>query len=226
MMMLAMMVAALGITACGGDDNDIEGDATIVGVWECVSSDFGEWGEYAKNEMRAGDILYMYSDNTYMTVGHNNERGTWSLNDNELFVKEDAKYSIGVSYTITQLTNTTLKVELKSLGFKVSFRRIDNNEAASIVGVWECTQTYYSDDSADTDDAMKVGYKVRFNSDGSYTIKNESGRWAAKGNTLYFIDEYGPDTEYTIEKLTSNELVVSTDFDGYLFVRFSFKRIS
>ena len=36
-MMLAMMVAALSFTACGGDDEvDNGGDASIVGMWECT----------------------------------------------------------------------------------------------------------------------------------------------------------------------------------------------
>ena len=50
-MMLAMMVAALSFTACGGDDDDeIEGEASIVGVWKCVSADYGEWEAYLKEE--------------------------------------------------------------------------------------------------------------------------------------------------------------------------------
>ena len=39
-MMLAMMVAALSFTACGGDDDDeINGNVSIVGVWECESAE-------------------------------------------------------------------------------------------------------------------------------------------------------------------------------------------
>ena len=125
-MMLAMMVAALSFTACGGDDDDeIEGEASIVGVWKCVSADYGEWEAYLKDNTRVGDLIYFNSDHTYRAVGNNNDSGTWSLNGNTLKIDSYDSYSIPMTYTVSQLTSNSLTITFSEdyITVKISYKR-------------------------------------------------------------------------------------------------------
>ena len=125
-MMLAMMVAALSFTSCGGgDDDETDGSASIVGVWECISSDYGEWEDYLDGNTEVGDLLQINSNGTYSIIGNGNDSGTWKQNGKSLSLKSNDSYSVQVTYTITQLTPTNLSLSLTEnvLSVKVSFRR-------------------------------------------------------------------------------------------------------
>jgi len=116
--MLAMMVAALSFTACGGDDDEIDngGDASIVGTWECTYYDFGTDHQINldDSDLDIGDRICFKSDGTYYTS--DNETGRWSQKGKTLTVAVDDEISIPFDYKITELTSTTLEFYL-DLGF-------------------------------------------------------------------------------------------------------------
>ena len=84
-MMLAMMVAALSFTACGGDD-DVDnggGDVSIVGEWECTNMvyDNNLSGLYVESRINIGDRVRFQSDGTIYAHFSDGESdtGRWSL---------------------------------------------------------------------------------------------------------------------------------------------------
>ena len=112
--MLAMMVAALSFTACGGDDDEVDtggGEASIVGVWECTYFDFDRIrfessGRYQAN-YKSGDI----------------ETGRWTLKGNTLTVAADVEdISIPFDYKITKLTSTELEFTFDMKIMKLLYR--------------------------------------------------------------------------------------------------------
>ena len=122
-MLLAMMVTALCLTAC--DDDDEKSESKLIGVWECVSTDYGEWGNYLEDETKVGDLIYFNADGTYKEVGHNNDSGRWSLSGNKLNMRSNDSYSVPATYTVTQLTTNQLSIVLSEeyVTFKLSFRK-------------------------------------------------------------------------------------------------------
>ena len=125
-MVFAMLVLALCYTSCGSNDNDEEESKTsVIGVWECISADYGKLEEYSRNETRPGDFFYINADNTYYFVGHNNRSGRWSLSGKDFVMKPDTNNFFPITYTITQLTSSTLSLVLSEEFelIKVSFRR-------------------------------------------------------------------------------------------------------
>ena len=118
-MMLAMMVAALSFTACGGDNDDDNDNSTlIVGVWECTSANYGSLRNAAQNTLIEGDILTFKSDMTYSIKGNRNTSGSYSVNKDEIIVS-------GWKYKIINLSSTTLSfsLSLNGLTYSWSFRR-------------------------------------------------------------------------------------------------------
>lgn len=67
-MMLALMVAALSLTSCGGDDDEIDNGFSLVGVWECTYYEFNKKASnvYDESNFRIGSWLYLKSDGTYI----------------------------------------------------------------------------------------------------------------------------------------------------------------
>ena len=127
-MMLAMMVAALSLTACGSDD-DVDnggGDVSIVGVWECTYFDLDT--DYpsmnADSNMQIGDRVCFKSDGTYEANYKNGETetGRWSLKGNTLTVAADVDISIPFDYKITKLTSTELEFTLDMKIMKLLYR--------------------------------------------------------------------------------------------------------
>lgn len=122
-MMLAMVFAAFGLTACGGDDDDNNGgsnNASIVGVWKCSAVNYGELEGMLKDNTQVGDILTFNSDNSYSIRGNNNESGRYSITGNTLKVTSDG---ITIEFNIVELTSTTLTMVHKELGFRLSFKK-------------------------------------------------------------------------------------------------------
>ena len=118
MMLFAIMVTALGFTACSDDDDDNKGgvEASIVGKWEHISTDVDpiEALEQGFEEYDISVIEYTpkgkyfgYSEN-----GDKVESGSWTLDGNLLYATNDA-LPIPFTFTILQLTETTLKFETK-----------------------------------------------------------------------------------------------------------------
>ena len=127
--MLAMMVAALSFTACGGDDDEVDnggGEASIVGMWECTYFDFdSDYPEQFDNAgMQIGDRVRFKSDGTYEAdykSGYN-ETGRWSLKGNTLTVAVNAEPSIPFDYKITKLTSTELEFTFDMKIMKLLYR--------------------------------------------------------------------------------------------------------
>lgn len=118
MMLFAIMVTALGFTACSDDDDDNKGgvEASIVGKWEHISTDVDpiealEQGFEEKDisviEYTSKGKYFGYSEN-----GDKVESGSWTLDGNLLYATDDT-LPIPFTFTILQLTETTLKFETK-----------------------------------------------------------------------------------------------------------------
>ena len=126
-MMLAMMVAALSFTACGGDDDEIDngGDASIVGMWECTyfNSDT-DYSEMFESTIYVGTRICFQSGGTYYT--DYGETGRWSLKGNTLTAIVDDKISIPCDYNVTKLTETALEfsLDLGILKARYKFKRV------------------------------------------------------------------------------------------------------
>ena len=122
-MMLAMMVAALSFTACGGDDevDNGGGDASIVGMWECTNFDsVTDYPEVFESTINVGTRVCFQSGGTYYT--DYGETGRWSLKGNTLTAIVDDKYKIPCDYTIKMLTATTLEFSLDLGILKANYR--------------------------------------------------------------------------------------------------------
>ena len=132
MMLLAMMVAALSFTACGGDDDVDNGkvDSTIVGEWECTYLDFDKDypGLHADAHLNIGDRVRFKSDGTYYASYSDgeSETGRWSLNGNTLTIAADVEISIPFEYNVTKLTSTELEfnIDLSILKAYYRFKRV------------------------------------------------------------------------------------------------------
>ena len=128
-LMLALMVAALSFTACGGDDDEDEsGDSnSIVGVWECTSMDYsdvlGNDGEDDEEQIKVGERLTFKSDGTYSEP---NDSGRWSLNGNQLTCISNDEYSFPAVYIVSKLTSKELVLTLDYGLFKgtIKFKRV------------------------------------------------------------------------------------------------------
>ena len=127
-MMLAMMVAALGFTACGSDDEDDEvSEASIVGVWECTAFDYHSIsGDDDVDEgIKVGEKIYFHSDGTFSESG---DQGTWRLKGNQLTVIVDDEYYLPVVYTVSKLTSSELilKIDYGVFNATIKFKRVSN----------------------------------------------------------------------------------------------------
>ena len=125
-MMLAMMVAALSLTACGDDDDDeVVDDNSIVGVWECTSFDYSDvFGDYEDDErLKVGERIIIKSDGTYSEP---NDRGRWKLSGKTLTFISDDDYSIPAVFTISKLTSKelVLVIDYEILEATVKFKRV------------------------------------------------------------------------------------------------------
>lgn len=127
MMMLAMMVAALGFTACGGDDDVDNGkvDSTIVGEWECTHFDSDtDYPEMFESTIYVGTRVCFQSGGTYYT--DYGETGRWSLKGNTLTITVNDKISIPCDYNVTKLTATALEftIDLGIMKASYKFKRV------------------------------------------------------------------------------------------------------
>ena len=107
---------------------------------------------------------------------------------------------------------------------------VDNgNVEVSVVGVWECTDVDYETDHPEMIDSdLRVGEKVSIKTDGTYsTTYNMTGKWKRNGNYLNVIQNaaYAIAVDYTIEKLTSTEMVLFGDLQ-IAKVKYKFKRVN
>ena len=137
-LMLAMMVAALSLTACGGDDDVDNGkvDSTIVGEWECTNLDFDKnlSGLYVESRINIGDRVRFQSDGTiyaHFSDGES-ETGRWSMRGNTLIIDgavrlgDSSSVDVPFEYNVTKLTSTELEfnIDLGILKAFYKFKRV------------------------------------------------------------------------------------------------------
>ena len=127
-MMLAMMVAALGLTACGGDDDDIVSDGSssfLVGTWSLTSAQ--GWGLDSDGEP---EYLQLKSDGTYINVQFDDglyiTKGTWRATDTELIMKE-TEGKIKSTYTYKILNHTQSSLTLEMLGITANLTKVPDS---------------------------------------------------------------------------------------------------
>lgn len=122
--MLAMMVAALSFTACGGseEDDEVEGSSSfLIGTWS-VSTNSGN--------VDSGEYFQFKSDGTftYVNLLHNDveiETGIWRIKEDEIVL--NWKDSGTSSWTIIIHTKSTMTVTFRDIPFfftKVSDSKI------------------------------------------------------------------------------------------------------
>jgi hypothetical protein len=110
MVMLAMMVAALSFTACGGDDLGGGSSNFIIGTWSVTS--IQESDGYKLTFDGEVEYIQFQSNGTYICILLEKldiTKGTWRISDNDLIVK----LSTGEieTYPILNLTNSSLTIE-------------------------------------------------------------------------------------------------------------------
>ncbi len=116
LMMLAIMVAALGFTACSDDDDDKgKVEASIVGVWEITAYDVDPIEMVENGTIIPEDIgsTWKFTSKGKLYSGNpNNPSASWSIDKNNLYVTSDA-FPVPFKYNILYLNETSLKLELK-----------------------------------------------------------------------------------------------------------------
>ena len=118
-MMLAMMIAALSLTACGGDDEDeIDDNNSIVGLWEVVSIDFNG-ADGVESELRVGDRLYINANGTFNDT---EDSGRWTLNGKVLTFNTDGEYQVPAVFEISRLTSNELVLKIDYGIFKATIK--------------------------------------------------------------------------------------------------------
>lgn len=127
-MLLAMMVAALSLTACGGDDeDDINGNNSyIVGTWSVTSGQ--GWGDYTGDE--EPEYVQFKSNGTYINVQFDDglyiTKGTWTATDTELIMKE-TEGNIKGTYTYSILNHTQSTLTLKMWGITANLTKVPDS---------------------------------------------------------------------------------------------------
>lgn len=111
----------------------------------------------------------------------------------------------------------------------------DINFEYSVIGKWEITYVEAHSSLGDDTikDMLKVGDKITINSDGTYRIPEETGKWKQDGNILTFYSQSNNDDGYIsvpavmeISKLTDKELDMFLNYgNGLIECDLKLKRI-
>ena len=244
MMMLATMVAALGLTACGDDDDMDNGkvDSIIVGEWECTNFDLDKntSGLYVESRINIGDRVRFQSDGTIYArfSDGESETGRWSMRGNALIINgavrlgDSSSVDVPFEYTITKLTSTELEfyIDLGIVKAYYRFTKISSGDTSddspsyinsrNIVGVWEATsiESIYPG-------ATGVGECIYLNTDGTYKDPGYTGHWSLNGTTLTIYYDDGDKTAvHNVLKLTSTEMSLQYNINGESSIIVHFKR--
>ena len=128
-MLLAMMVAALSLTACGGDDeeDEIGGNSSfMVGTWSVTSGQ--GWGGYTGDG--EAEYLQFKSNGTYINVQFDDglyiTKGTWRATDTELVMKETEGDILG-TYTYKILNHTQTSITLEMWGITANLTKVPDS---------------------------------------------------------------------------------------------------
>ena len=125
-LLLAMMVAALSFTACGGDDDEIGGNSSfLIGTWSVTSGQ--GWGFESDGE---AEYLQFKSDGTYINVQFDDglyiTKGTWRATDTELVMKETEGDILG-TYTYKILNHTQTSINLEMWGITANLTKVPDS---------------------------------------------------------------------------------------------------
>ena len=125
-LLLAMMVAALSLTACGGDDDEIGGNSSfLIGTWSVTSGQ--GWGFESDGE---AEYLQFKSDGTYINVQFDDglyiTKGTWRATDTELVMKETEGDILG-TYTYKILNHTQTSINLEMWGITANLTKVPDS---------------------------------------------------------------------------------------------------
>lgn len=128
-MLFAMMVAALGLTACGVDDkeDEIGGNSSfLVGTWSVTSGQ--GWGGYTGDG--EAEYLQFKSNGTYINVQFDDglyiTKGTWKVTGNELIMKE-TEGDLNGTYTYTILNHSQSSLTLEMWGITVNLTKVPDS---------------------------------------------------------------------------------------------------
>lgn len=126
-MMLAMMVAALGFTACGGDDEGDDGisSSMIVGTWKPTNVE--GWPNELL-EKGDGSIMQFKKDGSFIVVYLEDkeiEKGDWILRNDKLTMhyKND-----GFTFVYDVIRGNKKELVLAILGMTLYLERISDSE--------------------------------------------------------------------------------------------------
>jgi major membrane immunogen (membrane-anchored lipoprotein) len=108
-MMLAMMVATLSLTACGGSDEN-----------ELV----GEWIVKMETDSSNPTHISFKSDGTYVETKSSDEiQGEWNLSGSVLSLKNSLAT---FEYDIIEKEKGKMKVQMKGMGMTFFFEKVNN----------------------------------------------------------------------------------------------------
>ena len=134
-MMLAMMVAALGLTACGGDEDEENGGSSpssLVGTWQYVSDTFPKDYEFIGSVESEALYLHLNQDGTYIRIEDLGnkveiERGTWKLVGNGLIITmpNEEMGKVSVTYTVLELKSDSLVLSI--VGITAYYKRVSDD---------------------------------------------------------------------------------------------------
>ena len=102
-MLLAMMVAALSFTACGGDEDKIDGNtSSLVGTWKLLNME---------------NYIQFKNDGSFIEATNmDNFHGTWKVTGNTLLLSNDGR-GYAMTFSIEIKSNKYLTMELLSYYF-------------------------------------------------------------------------------------------------------------
>ena len=114
LMMLAMMVAALSFTACGGDDENDGGDSSaLVGTWDAISSRFYNNDGWEETEDETG--YWVFTETTVTDhFGEDDILDGQTLN----YTFDGKKLVIGgvITWEVVRFTGNTMILKIKIIG--------------------------------------------------------------------------------------------------------------
>ena len=138
-MLLAMIVTALGFTACGDDEEEDcgNGSSFLIGTWQSVDAE-GYGYEFEDNE----DELEFYqfkADGTYIGIiddedGIDISRGTWKLTDNELVLRIKDGELAGSSFSYTILERKADRMVVSMWGITATLRKVSDSKIEKYIG--------------------------------------------------------------------------------------------
>ena len=134
--MLAMMVAALGITACSSDDDNSSGDySEFVGTWSWQSStgwidEVIDKVDFIKTEPVGFQYIQFKSDGTFIEVledaseaqGYAVEYGKWTVSNNKLTIQ-----IVGITATYDIITKESNQMTLTIWGETMHFIKVSDS---------------------------------------------------------------------------------------------------